>query len=40
MEQPLLAEGWKVIVFIPSKEKDEDRITCGNALLSAEYETD
>lgn len=33
-EQPLLAEGWEVIVFIPSKEEDEDRITCGNALLS------
>lgn len=35
-EQPLLAEGWQVIVFIPSKEEDEDRITCGNALLSME----
>ena len=35
-EQPLLAEGWEVIVFIPSKEEDEDRITCGNALLSVE----
>lgn len=33
-EQPLLAEGWDVIVFIPSKEEDDDRITCGNALLS------
>ena len=33
-EQPLLEEGWQVIVFIPSKEEDEDRITCGNALLS------
>jgi 23S rRNA (adenine2503-C2)-methyltransferase len=33
-EQPLLDEGWEVIVFIPSKEEDEDRITCGNALLS------
>lgn len=33
-EQPLLREGWEVIVFIPSKEEDEDRITCGNALLS------
>lgn len=33
-EQPLLDEGWQVIVFIPSKEEDEDRITCGNALLS------
>lgn len=35
-EQPLIEEGWEVIVFIPSKEEDEDRITCGNALLSVE----
>ena len=35
-EQPLIDEGWQVIVFIPSKEEDEDRITCGNALLSME----
>lgn len=33
-EKPLLAEGWQVIVFIPSKEEDEDRITCGNALIA------
>lgn len=33
-EQPLLKEGWDVIVFVPSKEEDEDRITCGNALIS------
>lgn len=33
-EQPLLDAGWDVIVFIPSIEEDEDRITCGNALLS------
>lgn len=33
-EQPLIDEGWEVIVFIPSLEEDEDRITCGNALLS------
>ncbi len=33
-EQPLLAEDWEVIVFVPSVEEDEDRITCGNALLS------
>ncbi len=32
-EQPLLDAGWDVIVFIPSLEEDEDRITCGNALL-------
>lgn len=28
-EQPLLEEGWDVIVFVPSKEEDSDRITCG-----------
>ena len=33
-EKPLIEEGWQVIVFIPSKEEDEDRITCGNALIS------
>lgn len=33
-ERPLLNRGWDVIVFVPSKEEDEDRITCGNALLS------
>lgn len=33
-EQPLLKEGWDVIVFVPSKEEDDDRITCGNALIS------
>ena len=36
-EQPLLDEGWDVIVFVPSKEEDEDRITCGNALLSETF---
>lgn len=33
-EQPLVDEGWDVIVFVPSKEEDSDRITCGNALIS------
>lgn len=33
-EQPLLDEGWDVIVFVPSKEEDADRITCGNALIA------
>ncbi len=33
-ERPLLDEGWEVIVFVPSKEEDSDRITCGNALIS------
>ena len=32
-EEPLLEEGWNVIVFIPSLEEDSDRITCGNALI-------
>ena len=35
-EQPLLDLGWDVIVFVPSKEEDGDRITCGNALISQE----
>lgn len=35
-EQPLLDLGWNVIVFVPSKEEDSDRITCGNALISQE----
>lgn len=34
-EKPLLEEGWDVIVFVPSKEEDSDRITCGNALISS-----
>ncbi len=33
-EQPLIKEGWDVIVFVPSKEEDSDRITCGNALIA------
>lgn len=33
-EQPLLEHGWQVIVFVPSLEEDQDRITCGNALIS------
>lgn len=33
-EQPLLKLGWDVIVFVPSKEEDSDRITCGNALIA------
>lgn len=35
-EAPLLSDGWDVIVFVPSKEEDADRITCGNALLKGE----
>ena len=33
-EQPLVEDGWNVIVFVPSKEEDEDRITCGNSLIA------
>lgn len=33
-ERPLVSKGWDVIVFVPSKEEDSDRITCGNALIS------
>ena len=33
-EQPLLENGWDVIVFVPSEEEDSDRITCGNALIA------
>lgn len=39
-EIPLLNEGWDVIVFVPSKEEDSDRITCGNALISYEKKRD
>lgn len=35
-EQPLVAKGWDVIVFVPSHEEDSDRITCGNALIAEE----
>ena len=35
-EEPLLEYGWDVIVFVPSKEEDSDRITCGNALIASE----
>lgn len=33
-EKPLVDDGWDVIVFIPSKEEDADRITCGNSLIA------
>ena len=33
-EEPLLEQGWDVIVFVPSIEEDSDRITCGNALIA------
>ena len=33
-EQPLVNNGWDVIVFVPSAEEDADRITCGNSLIA------
>lgn len=33
-EKPLVEDGWDVIVFVPSKEEDSDRITCGNSLIA------
>lgn len=33
-EKPLVADGWDVIVFVPSEEEDKDRITCGNSLIA------
>lgn len=35
-EKPLVEAGWDVIVFVPSQEEDEDRITCGNSLIALE----
>lgn len=34
IEENLKKEGFGVIVFVPSKEEDNSRITCGNALLA------
>lgn len=34
IEDDLKNEGFDVLVFVPSKEEDESRITCGNAILS------
>lgn len=34
LEAALLDEGYDVLVFIASREEDEGRITCGNAILS------
>lgn len=35
VENRLKSSGFDVIVFIPSKEEDESKITCGNAILAA-----
>jgi 23S rRNA (adenine2503-C2)-methyltransferase len=34
MEASLKDAGFDVLVFVPSKEEDESRITCGNAILA------
>jgi 23S rRNA (adenine2503-C2)-methyltransferase len=36
VEKELKEVGFDVIVFVPSKEEDESRITCGNAILADE----
>ena len=33
-EEALKAVGYDVLVFMPSDEEDESRITCGNAILA------
>ena len=38
VEARLKEAGFDVIVFIPSKEEDESRITCGNAILADKRE--
>lgn len=35
VEEELKKHGFDVLVFVPSKEEDESRITCGNAILSS-----
>jgi len=34
VEEKLKKAGYDVIVFVPSKEEDDSKITCGNAILS------
>lgn len=34
VEEELKQEGFDVIVFVPSREEDDSRITCGNSILS------
>jgi 23S rRNA (adenine2503-C2)-methyltransferase len=37
VEEDLKNEGFDVLVFIPSIEEDQSRITCGNAILSDNF---
>lgn len=39
VEKDLIAEGFDVLVFVPSLDEDESRITCGNAILSGSLPT-
>jgi len=39
VEKDLIAEGFDVLVFVPSPDEDESRITCGNAILSGSLPT-
>ena len=34
VEEDLKKEGFDVLVFVPSEEEDESKITCGNAILA------
>ena len=34
VEKELIKMGFDVLVFVPSMDEDESRITCGNAILS------
>lgn len=39
VEEELKKAGFDTLVFIPSREEDESRITCGNAILSDKNQT-
>lgn len=39
VEETLKSVGFDVLVFLPSKEEDDSRITCGNAILSGSLPT-
>ncbi len=34
VEKDLISYGFDVLIFVPSKEEEENKITCGNAILS------
>lgn len=39
VEEDLKADGFDVIVFVPSYDEDNGLITCGNAILSGKKPT-